>query len=216
MNNTSYTPNPNSSQFSPEAGSQSSPKPAQETNTVSGELSSISSGVARGVGELLHNTLPDALRSILGQPATTDLDPRKAQERQSDAEYWHKRFHASEIQRQEEKALIQERQRHLEYRIVQIREQIQQVSESVTKFDKQIQVTTFNVMNAQNSDVYTEHFVTQLVTFLIQIQKRIDKAAHWLALHNKRAGQKGPFFMRGNHMQVDAYQSQERQVSFSG
>ena len=201
---------------SPEAHSSQSTSPKAESGNVVEEFRSIGQSTASDLVKTATSTLPDMLRSLLGQPVSHDLDPSKTQERQSDAEYWRKRFQRAEQQREEEKYIIIKKQQQQEIRITQVREQIQGLTGSIGAFAQQIEITTLQMRSEEYGDLYTETFFDQLLQTVTQLRARINKASKWLAMHNSRSSKKGPFFKKGNQMQVDSFKSSERQVSFGG
>ncbi len=179
------------------------------------EVSEIVRDVGATVAKEIVATLPNMLRSLLGQPLPMDYDPKKSGERQAEEVYWKNRYMMSEAAMQQEKSRTIEKQQAQIARVDQIREYMKTVlTPSVATFAKEIDNTLLTAK--ATADIYTEHFLMEMLSMLLKINKKISKASMWMASARARSSKKGPFFMTGKNMQVDSYMSGERAVSFGG
>ncbi len=194
-------------------------KPAETLNQsapVTEEVGEIVRDVGMTVVKEAAATLPNMIRSLLGQPLPLDYDPKKAGEKQAEEKYWKEKYLMSESLRQEQQARSLEKQQAQMVRVEQLRDYMKIVlTPSVAKFAHEVDNA---LLSAQaTSDTYTEHFLTQMLSTLLKINKKISKASAWMSAMSARSAKKGPFFMAGkNRMQVDSYMSGERAVSFGG
>lgn len=186
-----------------------------------------SSSQAQEVGEIVRDagvtvakevvaTLPNMLRSLLGQPLPMDYDPRRVEEKRQEEVYWKEKHLMSESLRQEEVARKLEKQQAQLNRVEQLRETLKSVlTPSVARLAKEIDASLITAK--ATADVYTEHFLMQMLSMLLKLNKKINNASMWMAAARNRANKRLPFFMTGkNSMQVDAYMSGERAISFGG
>lgn len=180
------------------------------------ELRKVGSEVAAQTSNVLVGTIPDMLRSIMGQPILqVDMDPAK---RNQEAQMWKKRYQMKEMQRQQETAQLARKEQEQTQRVEQLRNELRMVTVSVSKFAHEAEQTVFQA--PADAGTYHEHFFTQLLSFLKSLRRRINKSRQWMAAHNARSSKKkglwGIAQTKKGHLKVDTFASNERSSSFGG
>ena len=156
--------------------------------------------------------LPPILRSLLGQPNTPDFTPGA---REEEHKMWLRRQRMAEFRLQEEKASLERKKQELEWRVISLKEELSGLTVTTAGMAREIDSALF--MAPVEVGIYDESFFEHLKTVIISIRKKVNKARQWLSVHNARAAKKAskhPFMKQNNKMQVDAFQSGERQASF--
>lgn len=210
--------NKTQNQFTFEKPVEQGPNKSQGTNSgnFGQEIRTIGSGVVEQTAGMVVGTIPDMLRSVLGQPILqVDMDPAK---KNQEAQMWKQRYQMKEMQRRQETEYLimsQEKQRQ---RVDQLRSELQMLTSTVSKFAHEAEMAVFNA--PASPSIYHEHFFTKLMSFLKNLRKRINTSANWMAAHNARASKKkglwGVAQNQKGQLKVDVYSSNERSMSFGG
>lgn len=157
----------------------------------------------------IDSTISVIMRNILGQPISGDLQRLEGMPKS-----------INRLNKEVPGTITQE-QLQIEAQKMQIRtariDSLKTKLQVVKRRTSSPKAEQILVASRMANDVYTEHFLQQLIDLARNSPTEPSKAKLWLDLDNKKRSKKKPFFMKTKSvMQVDVFSSNERTMNYGG
>ncbi len=172
--------------------------------------------------DVIGGVLDGFTMQLLGQPLTGPERPNQPQaDTNVEALVWKKKFLHAERRRQEERALLLEKQRQTEQKLVSIRQELQvhvaTLNKEVVSWAQEVEIASFQA--PADPGIYHQNFFEQLISFVKNLRQRINNSKLWLRTHNTKAVKKKGLWglaQKGNTYNQEILFSGERAISMNG